>query len=999
MKITDLHIYGYGKLSDLKISSLQDLQVIYGENEAGKSTIMAFIHSILFGFPTKQQSELRYEPKEGAKYGGRLTAIFPERGRAVIERVKGKASGDVSVHLEDGTRGDEELLTDLLHDVDKSRYQSIFSFNIHGLQNVHQMKSEELGKFLFSAGALGTDQLLRAESTIQKELENRFKPNGKKPSINEKLKEIKLLHEELKKAKLHNEQYWILLKETEALECDIAGKQKEQLVNQNKLSKLDAWKQIKPLIEEEKTLKAEREQFNGIHFPIDGITRLDRLDEIMKPIEGQIASISQRMSTLKGELEGSAPDELLLSKEPEIITAVESLSLLEKLQQEEKELNGKLQENGQKESILREKLHLSIQEEDLLSINTSIFMKEKIISAGEKFRRLKAKKIDLDELFNEEKQLLEETEGKIKDLEQQLLPQIEREALEEKIKDAETRHFIDQEFKQTEDRLEFLRKTQKRENEKINRKKVQDRSQFYMFVGLFGVLIAWGLWGSEWPLVVAGAIGIVFALYMFSRKPDSTDNEFVKEEIKALEEKKKRLVQKMNGTDFSQIAFIENRLAKDKEISEQLRHFNIQWKQQNEQYERVLLAFESWEKETLKHERLMIELGKELLLPKEIALSYLDDAFQLIEQLKELFREKKATLESHKSVTSHMNEMINAFNWLSTAFWGSGSSNLQETAYLLRKRLKQEMENQIKFEERTAKLIELEDEYKKLQIELEHFQSEQGKLLQLASVENLEQYRESGKLAEKKAKLDDELKDLRRQIKLSPLKEDEIDEHMNISNPNDLSNMIAKRLDELKEAIPFLQSRLAEKKYEIQVIEEGGTYAELLHTYKQKKAELEAEAKEWARFAMAKDILNRTIESFKKERLPLLLEKAEEFLCYLTDGNYLRIYPKKDTSGFLIESKERFLFEANELSQATTEQIYVSLRLALAETVYAKFPFPIIIDDSFVNFDHIRMEKIIGLLKSLPGRQIIFFTCHKHLLPYFSDEQIALVNKETSLPV
>ena len=114
MKICDLHIYGYGKLSNLRISNLQEFQVFYGKNEAGKSTIMSFIHSMLFGFPTKQQAELRYEPKDGAKYGGQLTVIFPAHGKAIIERVKGKSAGDVSVRLEDGTIGEEELLKELL---------------------------------------------------------------------------------------------------------------------------------------------------------------------------------------------------------------------------------------------------------------------------------------------------------------------------------------------------------------------------------------------------------------------------------------------------------------------------------------------------------------------------------------------------------------------------------------------------------------------------------------------------------------------------------------------------------------------------------------------------------------------------------------------------------------------------------------------------------------------------------------------------------------------
>ncbi|AIM10347.1 hypothetical protein BAHan_1151 [Bacillus anthracis] len=49
-----LYIYGYGKLENVEID-LSMLTVLYGENEAGKSTIRSFMKSILFGFPTRGQ--------------------------------------------------------------------------------------------------------------------------------------------------------------------------------------------------------------------------------------------------------------------------------------------------------------------------------------------------------------------------------------------------------------------------------------------------------------------------------------------------------------------------------------------------------------------------------------------------------------------------------------------------------------------------------------------------------------------------------------------------------------------------------------------------------------------------------------------------------------------------------------------------------------------------------------------------------------------------------
>ena len=122
MNIKQIHIYGFGKLTDFRLSLSSSLQVLYGENEAGKSTLMAFIHAILFGFPTKQQSELRYEPKRGSKYGGNLLLETEEYGEILVERVGGKATGNVVVTLSDGTTKGEEFLKQLLKNMDKSMF-------------------------------------------------------------------------------------------------------------------------------------------------------------------------------------------------------------------------------------------------------------------------------------------------------------------------------------------------------------------------------------------------------------------------------------------------------------------------------------------------------------------------------------------------------------------------------------------------------------------------------------------------------------------------------------------------------------------------------------------------------------------------------------------------------------------------------------------------------------------------------------------------------------
>ncbi|MBT2688919.1 AAA family ATPase [Bacillus sp. ISL-47] len=997
MKITDIHIYGYGKLTDFSLTDIQSFQVIYGENEAGKSTIMSFIHSILFGFPTKLQSELRYEPKEGAKYGGRLKAVFPGEGKAIIERVKGKAAGDVSVILEDGTRGGEELLSELLHHVDRSLFQSIFSFNIHGLQNINQMKGEDLGRYLFSAGSLGTDQLVTAENTLQRDLESRFKPNGKKPSLNIKLNELKKLHQNLKKAEQQNEQYWTLLHEKETLEKKITRMQDDQQYTQQKLYRLKEWRELYPLITEERELKREREQFKDISFPVDGMAKVEKLESLIHPLEGRKASLEARIGTLRQELEKNKPDYNLLENEPQINAAIEGIPLLEKLRQEESELSLKLANLTEEILILQEKLHLQIDETQLEEVDTSVFMKEKVNKAQMRHNRLLTKKSELDERFNDERSALEDIESKLDGLKDQLLTETERAAIKEKLSLSADRNLLEKELEDTQERILFLHKAEEKERKNSSKKRKQEKAQLLVIGILFAVLFGWGLWSQTWVLAFAGLIGIAYCGFMVTKKHSQENHSFIKDEIVALAEKESTLKDKLKQPQIQHAAKLEAQLQEDSELQSLLRQYKFQHVQANEKYEKVIGSFEEWEKEYADVDKEMIGLGNLLFLPADISKSHLPEAFSLIEQLKALYREKSYVMERKTAAAQGIQEKLINFQHLKELL-NEQQGSVQEVAYQFRKRLKEETEKHIKLAERKAKLHELEDEYSTVLAELEHFNKEYDQQLALAGTETAEDYREKGIAAQKLAELDEQIKQIRKQINIQSFSQNEIDKYMNVENPEMAIHNLTEELNKLRDSIPSLQSSLAEIKYEIQLLEEGGTYAELLHTFALLKAEFEEEAREWAKYAAAKDILEKTISSFKNERLPKMLETAEEYLSCLTNGNYVRIYPKEEGHGFLIESKEGATFEAKELSQATAEQIYVSFRLALAMTIYGKYPFPIIIDDSFVNFDHVRTEKMISLLKNIPDRQILFFTCHKHLLPYFQEEQIMSVTKE-KLPV
>ena len=72
MKILSLHIEGFGKFHDLDISFKDGLNVVYGKNEAGKSTLHTFIRGMLFGIEKQRGRAARndvyskYEPGRAA---------------------------------------------------------------------------------------------------------------------------------------------------------------------------------------------------------------------------------------------------------------------------------------------------------------------------------------------------------------------------------------------------------------------------------------------------------------------------------------------------------------------------------------------------------------------------------------------------------------------------------------------------------------------------------------------------------------------------------------------------------------------------------------------------------------------------------------------------------------------------------------------------------------------------------------------------------------------
>ena len=997
MKLIELHIYGYGKLEDYLIKSVDQLQIFYGENEAGKSTIMSFIHSILFGFPAKQSSEIRYEPKNNPKYGGKIKAFFPDRGVAVIERVKGKASGDVTVSLEDGTIGGEELLKDLLKRMDKSIFQAIFSFNVHGLQNIHAMKGEELGRYLFSAGTLGTDKLFNTDSVLLREMEQRFKPSGKRPLLNEKLKELKEVQTSLKNAEQQNEKYSELMSMKDELNNKITQLQTEIAMTEQKGTKLREYKRNEKFVIEAAALEGKIKEHVLTFFPEDGLNRLEKLDEQLKRIQARMLGVREKNDHFLKELERGRPNSDLLGMETEIESRIENLPLYDQLKQEKRLLESKLEEITEEISQLNDKLHTVFNEGNIHSINTSIFIKEQAKNIQHTEQRLRDKKLELEADFEEEKRTLAELEAKADAAKEELLEEESRNQLVNELDLLENKERTQSEIKYISDQIEAAKSRE--ETEKTRRKKQQkkEHNQLLLFGGIFLIVFLWGITNGTWFLAVIGIAGLLFLL---AARYMSTDKMPIEDQVLArLLERERELKEALNSQPEGSAFTIKNMLAVDEEARRRHRELLVKIEQQNYRFEKVVQQFEAWEADKAEVKRKRSELLKQFGLTETAGSINVLDAYQLIEKQKQYFRERKRIKESLKTVTESLMEMEDSLKMLAQRFLHNSNLAPLEAAGLLKRILREAIDQKSRYRELNVKLEEIGEELSSLQKEEVVINKEKEGLLAQSGTDDEDGFRQKAKNASLVKDWKARLEDINHQLFASGLTDEDREKILTGISIEEKIEENEFSLEQSKRELSKQFDLIADVKHKMKVLEEGGIYSELLHKYKQLQHEFTDDAKEWAKFAIAKDLLSRTLDRYKDERMPRMLSTAENFLSILTDGSYVKIIPQVLGSGFLIERKDHVLFEANELSQATAEQVYVSIRLALAASHYDRYPFPIIIDDSFVNFDHNRTARIIKLLREMcNNNQILIFTCHHHLLDYFTENEIVnLQEKSTNI--
>ena len=331
MRIDRLDLIAYGPFSD-KSLNLSDgaagLHLIYGDNEAGKSTSLRALIAWLFGIPMRTNDNYLHSNPH-LRIGGKLRLS----GGAEIEFVRRKGKKGTLLEPDTDASLDDSVLSPFLPvGIDENLFTKLYGIDHDGLVAGGQElldQSGDLGQALFSA-AVGTASLREILSDLQNDAEKLFKPRASKKIVNRAISSFKEAQKQIKDLSLPVAEWKRLQKELadtrsaiQQVEEDIHGKSKEK-------SRLDRLNRVKNALAERRAVMARIEELGDVLLLPQDIDDKRKIaaDKLHNAAETK-ARAEAKLLRLKQESETLDVRNELLDSEEAILTIHKELGAVE----------------------------------------------------------------------------------------------------------------------------------------------------------------------------------------------------------------------------------------------------------------------------------------------------------------------------------------------------------------------------------------------------------------------------------------------------------------------------------------------------------------------------------------------------------------------------------------------------------------------------------------------------------------------------------------------
>ncbi len=1015
VKITDLEVSSFGHWKGLQIPAVSGrVSVIHGPNEAGKSTLLHLIRAILYGFSSRHHARF-VPPRHPGPVGGKLTVTGPN-GRYEIRRwlpeslgLQEDQVGDLAVQSVEGGLKGKHLLGSLLCGVDEAIFQNVFAVGLSEMQQLGTLSDTAAAQQLYGLAA-GADRVSVAEVARQLAEARHRRLEGREPSaLRQLLAQRAQLQKELAEERSLTPRWLKLVDEQRAMNAELAELESTQRRFGRELTQAETRDSLR---EKWKTCRRLHQKLTTLgplpDIPSEVVQRIEQAGRQLRQRRQSWEKLRQRRRDLRQQANQLAGQPALMHYADQIHTLQQRAPVLatldsqvEKLkataEETEFELQGELERLGLKAEWQTKSLPLITDE-----------MLTALTEPAHEARAAHEQAEAAEQAEREGQQTVEKIERQLAST----LEKIQQPDVTTALRQIETR------IQSLRDRIQIQGKyetSQRNLKDLLEECQEWTRRQLVPWRGLmiFGmtfslgtilVLVAWfgrffGVSGDQrWTLgmfggaIAAGSL-IVKAILEFAagRSVDGCRAE-IQSERKQLGRLRAEIQQldSQLGTGAEPWAVRLEEAEDEWQLLSNLQPLEAQRLKAVERVEQARGVKQQAEnRETEGHERWRQQL-REFGLPEKMTPNQFR---QLAQADSGVGRLRQRVVEAHRetrlkqSELQEMRERIEAI--FQRAHLVPESDRLDEQAEQLSLALQEARQNHQQREALHRKWRDAGRDQQKLARDAKRLQQRRQQLVAKYGVVDAQELKAMVKRRTQGIRLRRQRDQLLREIvtslgeccTLAQLRKDlaQGDFELRLRGWE-------QELQQLDTGLAQLHERRGEIGQQLKQLAAQRQGSQKRLALDEIETQIQHQMQQWEALAATSLILDSVRKSYESERQPETLAEASSYLRRLTAGRYPRIWTPFGESALCVDDQQGRPIRVEHLSRGTREQVFLSLRLALAAAYSRRGAgLPLILDDVFVNFDAKRAVQAAETICEFAaaGHQVLVFTCHSHLRDVF----------------
>ena len=1025
MRIERLRIDGFGRFREKELCPLASrVTVLYGPNEGGKSTLLAFIRAILFGFPS-YGARSHYPPLAGGRHGGSVSVADRHGQVYSVRRFQGPRGGSVAISTESGEPLGEAILSQLLGSHPKDVFNNVFAFTIDELHSDDLLKDSKVNGQMYSTG-IGATALPDALNELDGLRDDLFLNRGSTQEIYYAVNRIEEIDGKLQEVANNASEYGRCSLRLGAIEEEIADLRKNltkiQARHRIQTQLRGAWGDWVDLLSHEQEVR----EIPAIdNFPPDGLDRLNRLSDRVRTAREEMRSANRQVTKIEAGLEFPILNTAILNHNETIGQIIRQRGAFDQSVHDLPERTVELAKDREALAETLTDLGSEWDEERLEAFDLSIAVREdiqgfqnQILQARENVERLKSASQNNAVALRDAE---EDVKRQQPNVDKAVRPRFDESEISERrtlIRSAKTTfndlnlakgRVADFEFRMANSPDTSGVSVAKQSNNVL--------SWILIVVGI-GLIIGSVVLGG--PAMSIGILGGVFLIGIATHRfyanrsavsvndrSENADSDYAEQLNNEVDRIQLEFNEKAHNLNFSAADSVALD-ALEYQMDEEYARLN-EWNRINEQLENLTSLKKRRELALTESDcDLRVATGsmetvnagwRDWIQERQLRETFTPETVielrAKVDQGKDRLKTVRERRSRNHAIETDIRQFLKLVEPLANEF-GIEIDHGDNASVALAADKLTELRSAVQQEsgEREAAERDLEDANANLQMRINNLndvKAEIDDLLKTGGAADEEEFRGRHQKVQQRAQLERyRSESVKRLQRLSAPGEqfEKLKSRLLATDAETIEHGIGELVDQrshLDERIQALYEERGAVETQIEALvgeEQSSALRMQRHVLHEQVRDY---SRKWAIYTVAKNLLVATRREFEQERQPRVLRHAESYFRKITGGRYSTIYAPLGEQTITVTDHDGTNKVPSELSRGTREQLFLSLRFGLIKELGEQTePLPVIVDEVTVNFDPDRAALAASAFVNLSeSNQVLVFTCHPTTVEIF----------------